>query len=98
VRAYLSYHQRGDRLAFWRTSSGLEVDPVVGNMRVALEFKSTKEVRGFDLKGLRALLEEHRPEHLIAMSRVDAPRLTDDGIRILPWETFLGELWDERIV
>lgn len=98
VRAYLSYRQRDDRLAYWRTSSGLEVDLIVGDMRAALEIKSTREVRGSDLKGPRALLDEHRPEHLVVVSRVDAPRLTDDGIRILPFETFLGELWNGEIV
>lgn len=93
VRAYLSYGSRDERLRYWRTSAGKEVDLVVGNMRAALEFKSSKEIRGRDLAGLRALLEEHDPPVRMVVCREERPRLTDDGIRITPWREFCSSLW-----
>ncbi len=93
VRAYLSYEQRYERLTYWRTSSGYEVDLIIGDMLVALECKATKDVRGQDLKGMRALLDEYDPKRRIVVSRVSSPRVTGDNIQIFPWERFCEELW-----
>ncbi len=98
IRAYLSYAQRNDRLSYWRTSSGHEVDLIVGNMEIALEFKSTKEVRGADLKGMRKLLEEHNPPKRIIASRITKPRLTEDNIEILPWQDLCNRLWSGKLL
>jgi predicted AAA+ superfamily ATPase len=98
VRAYLEYRGRDDRLSYWRTSSGLEVDLVIGDMDVALELKSTREIRRRDLKGLRALLEERQPREKILVSRVAAPRRTEDGIDIVPWRQFCARLWGGDII
>lgn len=93
VRAYLSYNRLDHPLSFWRTSSGFEVDLIVGSMDLAIECKSTREIRTTDLRGLRALSDEYTPRRKIVVSRVDKRRLTDDGIEILPWRDFCGELW-----
>ena len=98
VRAYLSYEGRDDRLSYWRTSSGFEVDLVIGDMEVALELKSTREVRGQDLKGIRALLDEHSPREALVVSRINKPRLTEDGIRIVPWREFCERLWGGDLI
>jgi hypothetical protein len=45
VRAYLAYTGRHAPLSFWRTSQGHEVDLIVGNLDLAIEFKSAKRVR-----------------------------------------------------
>ncbi len=93
VRAYLSYRQRDLPLSFWRTSSGFEVDLIVGDRDLALEFKASQEVRGSDLKGLRALLEEMKVRRSIIVSREERARKTEDGIEILPWREFCRLLW-----
>jgi predicted AAA+ superfamily ATPase len=98
VRAFLEYRRLETPLAFWRTSSGFEVDLIVGNMDLAIECKSTKEIRTADLKGLRALAEENHPRRTIVVSRVDKPRSTDDGIEILPWRDFCASLWGGGMV
>jgi predicted AAA+ superfamily ATPase len=98
VRAFLAYRQMPRRLSYWRTSSGFEVDLIVGEMEAALEFKATREIRGGDLKGLRALREEQGPHRSIVVSRVEQARRTEDGIEILPWLEFCHELWAGRIV
>lgn len=93
VRAWIEYERLDLPLAFWRTSSGLEVDLIVGDLDVAIECKSTREIRAVDLKGLRALRQEHRPRRCLLVSRVREKRQTDDGITLVPWREFCGELW-----
>ncbi len=93
VRAFVSYGRRDLPLAYWRTSSGFEVDLIVGDMDLAIEFKSGKEVRAADLKSMRVLQEECAPRRTLVVSRVAAPRTTEDGIEILPWDRFCKDLW-----
>ena len=98
VRAYLAYRRLNQPLTFWRTSSGFEVDLVIGDLDVALEFKASRRVRDVDLKGLRALLEEQRPRCALLVSREEVPRKTEDGIEILPWPMFCEMLWGGSVI
>jgi len=93
VRACLEYRRLDLPLSYWRTSSGFEVDLVVGDMELAIECKASREPRVEALKGLRKLGEEHSPRRRLLVSRVERPRRTSDGIEVLPWEDFLRELW-----
>jgi predicted AAA+ superfamily ATPase len=98
VRAYISYQRLDYPVSYWRTSSGFEVDLVVGDMIAAIECKSSKEIRAGDLKGLRALSEEHVVRRKLIVSRVKQRRVTDDGIEILPWRAFCDELWGGHVI
>ena len=98
VRAYIQYERLDHPISYWRTSSGFEVDLVVGNMDLAIECKSTREIRAADLKGLRALSEESAPRRKVVVSRVEARRTTDDGIEILPWRDFCHALWGGQLI
>ena len=98
VRAYLDYSDLDLPLYYWRTSSGFEVDLIVGNMQLAIECKSTRTVRSNDLKGLRALGDEHDGPRRLLVSREDRPRLTEDGIEIIPWKSFCKALWDGELI
>ncbi|MBU1701262.1 MAG: AAA family ATPase [Candidatus Eisenbacteria bacterium] len=98
VRAYLEYRRCDQPLAYWRTSSGFEVDLIIGAMELAVEFKSTREVRSADLKGMRALREEFAPRRSLVVSRVEHPRKTEDGIEIVPWLRFCKELWAGTLI
>lgn len=44
IKAWLTYNGNEEQLTFWRTHSGLEVDAVIGDARVAIEIKSVEEV------------------------------------------------------
>jgi uncharacterized protein len=98
VRAYLSYKEKNEPLAFWRTASGHEVDLILGDMQCAIEIKATSRPGAADLKSLRALKEEHRPECAVLVSRIESSRRTEDGIDILPWRSFCERLWDGHFV
>ena len=93
IRAFQTYHCIDSPLAYWRTSSGFEVDLILGNMNVALEFKASAQVSDKWLRGLRALAEEHAPQQSIIVSLVEKPLKTEDGIHILPWRQFCRDLW-----
>lgn len=97
VRAYLSYKYSNLKLSYWRTTSQLEVDLIVGNMELAIEVKSTESLRRGDFKGLRALREEFKPRRAIILSQENAARRTEDGIECLPWRQFLVQLWAGKL-
>ena len=97
VRANLAYRGQDRSLAFWRTSTGHEVDLIVGDLELAVEFKAAKRVREADLQGMRLLREEHRVRRTIVVSREERPRTTEDRIEILPWQTFCSMLWSGEL-
>jgi predicted AAA+ superfamily ATPase len=80
-------------LAYWRTASGFEVDFILGQHAVAIEVKSSDRVVDHHLTGLRAFKQEYKPRQSILVSLDAKPRLTDDGILILPWKDFFTRLW-----
>ena len=57
--AYMNYTHQDETLSYWRTYTGLEVDLVIGDARVAIEIKSVEEVLPKHLKGLKAFGEEY---------------------------------------
>lgn len=93
IRAYASYSRRELPVTFWRTHGGFEVDFIIGDMALAVECKVTADVRLDDLRGLRALGEEHNSARRILVSRTSQPRRTPDGVEVVPWQWFCKELW-----
>lgn len=59
IYAWLHYTNSDEKLSYWRTYTGLEVDAVIGDARIAIEIKSVEEVQTRHLKGLKAFGEEH---------------------------------------
>lgn len=95
--AYIGYTQSDEKLSYWRTSSGYEVDAVIGNGRVAIEIKSSQEVKSRHLHGLKAFQEEFTDAQLIIVS-LDKNRRTMNGVNIYPVMEFLKELWIGKII
>ena len=94
--AYIGYSERPNRLSYWRTTSGYEVDAVIGSAQLAIEIKSSEEVHSHHLKGLRAFSEEFPDTRLIVVSLDKRPRLVN-GIEIYPATEFLDMLWDGKL-
>lgn len=94
--AYLGYQQREEEISYWRTSSGLEIDAVLGDAKVGIEIKSTKELRNNQLKGLRSFGEDYPEARLIAVS-LDKYRRLVDNIEIIPVMEFFADLWSGKI-
>ncbi len=95
IRAYLSYRRKESPLQYWRSTSGFEVDCVVGN-DLALEIKSTTHSNESHIKGLKALREEGLVKQFFLVTQ-DSEERTMEKIRVLPWKKFLKELWSGRI-
>jgi len=98
LRAFSNYSELFFPLSYWRTSSGIEVDFVLGNHDVVIEVKSTGHVQHEHLKGLHRFKEEYTTKRSIVVSLDPNPRTTDDNIEILPWDYFLTQLWDGEII
>jgi predicted AAA+ superfamily ATPase len=97
VRTYLSYNQLDLPIAFWRTSSGIEVDLLIGE-RVAVEIKTTRRAISDDMRGLVALSEEIPHLRRILVCNEPNQRTLDNGIEIVPVAEFLEQLWKKQIV
>jgi predicted AAA+ superfamily ATPase len=78
-------------LQYWRTKTGFEVDFVIGD-KIGIEVKSTSFVTEKHLRGLKALQEEAQLKEYIVISQ-DPNERRVSGIRILPWQNALAELW-----
>ena len=92
LQSYLDYHRLQCKLSYWRTYSNFEVDFIVGKS-LAIEVKATKHVRDSDLIPIRALHSENQISQRIIVCEESMERVTADGIRIMPVEEFLQELW-----
>ena len=98
LRAHSVYSGLLYPIRYWRTSSGFEVDAVLGDANAIVEIKSSETITYRDLKGIRAFREEHHAGRALVVSAVPAPRRTDDGIDILPWQDFLTRLAAGQII
>lgn len=96
IIAYKSYTKKDFQINFWRTKSGLEVDFVLGNGKVAIEVKGGR-LNKKDLSGLDAFINEYSPQRSIVICNEREKRLYGK-IEILPWEFFLRELWAGEIL
>ena len=92
LKAYQAYVNPELDIHYWRTSTGSEVDFLLGDMRVAIEVKAGRVHEG-DLRGLKALLSERRVKRAIIVSMESQRRRLQDAVEVLPWREFLGELW-----
>jgi predicted AAA+ superfamily ATPase len=88
------YRERYMELSYWRLASGIEVDFIVGDVRCAIEAKAASRVTSDHLKGLRQLaVDQPGVRRRVVASLEPSPRVTEDGIEILPWRVFLDRLW-----
>ncbi|NQU64438.1 MAG: ATP-binding protein [SAR324 cluster bacterium] len=93
LKAYQAYKNPELDIRYWRTSTGFEVDFILNEMEVVVEVKSSEKIHRGHLKGLNALLEEHRVKRAVVVSLENQPRKLNSSIEILPWQQFLEELW-----
>ena len=95
--AYLSYHDLNLPIWFWRSKTGLEVDFVIGDAKIAIEVKGTKSIRGRDLRAIKTFQSDHHPDQAIVVCNEATPRQAG-AILILPWKTFLERLWNNSLI
>ena len=96
IYAWMHYTHSEEQLSYWRTYTGLEVDVVIGDARVAIEIKSVEEVMTRHLKGLKAFGEEHPQSRRIIVSLDKFNRHMGD-IECIHVLDFFKLLWSEGI-
>lgn len=95
--AYSSYNELDYEINFWRTKSCLEVDFVLGKGEVAIEVKGSRRVEQRDLRSMMAFIEEYTPKKALLICNEREERVQGQ-IRIMPWQRFLENLWDGKII
>jgi uncharacterized protein len=99
LAAHSAYTQSNTRLTYWRLASGIEVDFIVDDFRVAIETKASAKVTDQHLRGLRQLVLDHpETKARFVVSLETRRRVTDDGIVILPAKTFAAELAAGKLI
>lgn len=100
--AYRALNEKEFDIHFWRTSSGLEVDFILGDAEVAIEVKISNAVSSKDIHGLISFQKEYKPKAAFVVSTVSRLRKLSlpDGqsIDIMPWRTFLDMLWKGKVI
>lgn len=95
--AYLGYNNSIEQLTYWRTYTGLEVDAVIGEARIAIEFKSVTEVRTAHVKNLKRFAEEY-PEARLMIVTLDKFNRKLGNVESYYAYDFLKWLWDGKII
>ena len=81
----------GEPLAYWRSTSGFEVDFIIGG-HTAVEVKAKGNLSAADLKSLRALAEEKQLKRYLCVSLEPTARRLGE-ITALPVRAFFEALW-----
>lgn len=97
ILAYRSYMDKDFTINFWRTKTGLEVDFVLGSGEVSVEIKGSSRVDKKDMNGLGAFVSEYFPKRSIMVCN-EKDKRRYDKIDILPWEIFLQQLWEGKVI
>ena len=98
LRSYIDYANVEDELAYWRLTSGSEVDFIVGDLKVAIEVKASENITSSRLKGLRNLIQDHpEVERRILVCLERQAYRTDDAVEIMPFLYFLDRLWNGEL-
>lgn len=94
LAAYAAYSGEAHELSYWRLTTGVEVDFIIDDMAYAVEAKASRYVTADHLRGLRELAREHaRIKKRFVVSLDPQPRVTEDGIEVLPHAVFTQRLW-----
>lgn len=96
LRAYQAYKDPDLPITFWRTSTGQEVDFILGEKDLALEIKGAQRVHEGDLRILAALAEDGPVKRRVLVCLEKEPRRIGK-IEILPWRMFIEQLWGKGV-
>ena len=94
--AYMHYRHCEEKLSYWRTYTGVEVDIIVGDARIAIEVKSTEEVQNRHIKNLKVFAEEHPDSKLMIVS-LDVFTRQMGNIECIYVMDFFHRLWTDGI-
>jgi len=96
IHELISYsdYMSGEKLSYWRSTSGFEVDFIIGD-HTAVEVKAKENLSVSDLKPLMALSEERKLKRYLCVS-LEPRKRKFEGVMVLPYKDFLEALWDGK--
>ena len=98
LRAYQAYRKPDMPLYYWRSSTGQEIDFILGEREVAIEVKASSRVHEVDLRAFSAIREDVPIKKCFVVSLETMPRKMSDGTMVLPWQQFLENLWAGKVI
>jgi len=99
--AYRDLNDLNFDINYWHTKTGLEVDFVLDNGKIAIEVKISKNVRKADIRGMLLFMEDYNPVQALVVSNDPTARkmlIDDKTILIFPIKEFLTMLWRGEII
>lgn len=84
-------------ISYWRTTSQIEVDFILGDNEAAVEVTATSIAHEKHMRGLISFAEEYNVRNLILVTNDPQPRKAG-RVMIMPWRHFLERLWAGEIV
>jgi uncharacterized protein len=81
----------GEPLSFWRSTSGFEVDFILGD-HTAVEVKAKENISHQDIKSLEAIAQEKKLKRYLCVSLEPRARRLGN-VTVLPFKEFLMALW-----
>lgn len=96
LKTYQAYRNPDLSLTFWRTSTGREVDFILGDKELAIEIKSSARIHEGDSGALKALLEDGPVKKCCIVCLENQPRQLSMDIEALPWHMFIERLWNDE--
>ncbi len=94
--AYIGYNHKEEKLSYWRTHTGVEVDVVIGNAKLAIEIKSADEIAKRHMKGLKSFGDDYPNCRKIIVS-LDRINRKEDDIELIYVHDFLKMLWNDEL-
>ena len=96
LKAYQAYRNPDMPVTFWRTSTGREVDFILGDKILAIEIKGSSRIHEGDIGGLQALLEDGPVKKCCIVCLEKQPRQLTKNIEAIPWQMFIERLWNDE--
>ncbi len=96
LRAYQAYRKPDLEISFWRTSTGREVDFILGDKLLAIEIKASSRVHEGDIAHLLALKEDGPLKKAVIVSLERETKHLAQGIEVIPWALFVQRLWNDE--
>ncbi len=95
LSVHTRYSERFYELSYWRLSSGIEVDFILGRGKTAIEAKGKSKVTASDTRGLVNFKKDFPDvQWRIIVCLEKRMRKTEEGILIVPWQEFTKRLWE----
>ncbi|MDD2703574.1 MAG: ATP-binding protein [Candidatus Omnitrophica bacterium] len=98
LKAYQAYRNPDMPITFWRTSTGREVDFILGEKELAVEIKGSSRVHEGDIRSLQALIEDGPVKKCRLVCLEKQSRDVTRNIKILPWQLFIEQLWGGELI